>query len=101
MEGNFHFNSTSIEPPGAVMLIYKRPENRTTFEHNAKQSWYIGPCLNHYQTFKTILPSTGATRMSDTVKMKHHTITIPTLTPADKILKAACQLDSTIKQQPK
>ena len=39
--------------------------------------------------------------MSDTVKMKHHTIAIPTLTPADRILEAACQLNSVIKQQPK
>ena len=33
--------------------------------------------------------------------MKHHAITIPTLTPADSILEAARQLDSAIKQLPK
>ena len=39
--------------------------------------------------------------MSDTVRLKHHAITISQLTPADRILEAARQLDDTIKQQPK
>ena len=39
--------------------------------------------------------------MSDTVKTKDHAIAIPILTPADRILEAARQLDSATKQQPK
>ena len=45
--------------------------------------------------------STGAKRISDTVRFKHHAITIPHLTPAYRILEVARQLDSAIKQQPK
>ena len=59
------------------MLMYERPENRSSFGHNAKKAWYIGPCLDHYRTFKGILQSTGKERMSDTVKMKHHAIASP------------------------
>jgi hypothetical protein len=96
-EGNFHFNLTHIAPPGTRTLIFEQPENRTTVGHSTKKSWYIGPCLNHYRTFKAIVSSTGAEHMLDTVKMKQYTIAIPTLTPADRILKAIGQLDSTIK----
>ena len=39
--------------------------------------------------------------MSDTVKMKHHAIAIPSLTPADRILEAAKHLDRALKQMPK
>ena len=39
--------------------------------------------------------------MSDTVKMKHHAIAIPSLTPADRILEAARQLDDVMRNQPK
>ena len=46
------------------------------------------------------MASTVAERLSDTVRFKHHAITIPYLTPADRILEAAQQLDSAIKQQP-
>ena len=57
-EGEFPFNSTPIAPSGTAMLVYERPENRPSFGHIAKKTWYIGPCLNHYRTFKGILPST-------------------------------------------
>ena len=43
---------------------------------------------------------TGAEKVSDTVKIKHHEIIIPILTPATRIPEAARQLDSTIKQEP-
>ena len=33
--------------------------------------------------------------------IKHHAIEIPQLTPSDRILEAARQLDSAIKKQPK
>ena len=39
--------------------------------------------------------------MNNTYKFKHHAIKIPTLTPADRILEAAKQLESAIEQQPK
>ena len=47
------------------------------------------------------MASTGAERISDTVRLKHHSIAIPQLTPADRILEAARQFKSAIKQQPK
>ena len=39
--------------------------------------------------------------MSDTVRFKHPEIDIPQLTPANRILEAARQLDDAIKQQTK
>ena len=100
-EGEFHFGSMPIAPPGTEMLMYVRPENRRSFGHNASKAWYVGPCLKHYRAFKGILLSTGKVRMADTVKMKHHAIEIPKLTPADRILEAARQLDRAIKQLPR
>ena len=38
--------------------------------------------------------------MSDSIKFKHHAIAIPELTPADRILEAAKQLDEALRQQP-
>ena len=47
------------------------------------------------------MASTGAERMSNTVKFKHHAIAIPQLTPSERILEATRQLDDAIRQQPK
>ena len=100
MEGDFHFDKTPIAPPGSEMVIHEKPSRRSTFGSNAKKAWYLGPCLDHYRTFKGLLPSTGGERMSDTVKFRHHAIAIPELTPADRILEAAKQLDEALRQQP-
>jgi len=101
MEGEYHFDSTPIAPPGTKMLMHVNPANRRSFGLNAKQAFYISPCLKHYRTFKGVLPSTGGERMSDTVKFQHHAIGIPELTPADRILEAARDLKDAIAQQPK
>ena len=46
-EGEFHFGSTPIAPPGTELLMYVRPENRRRFGHNANKAWYVGPYLKH------------------------------------------------------
>ena len=79
------------------MLMHVKPENRSSFGFNAKKAFYIGPAFKHYRTFKGLIPATGGERLSDSVKFKHHAIAIPELTPADRILEAARQLDNAIK----
>ena len=91
-EGDFHFDSTPIAPPGTEILMDNRPSNRRSWDHNTTKAWCIGPCLKHYRTLKGVVPATGAERMSGMVRTKHHDIAIPQLTPADRILEAAKQL---------
>ena len=100
MEGELHFDATPVAPPGSEMLMHQKPGRRKTFGLNAIKVWYLGPCLNHYRTFRGILPSTGAERLSDTVKFQHHAIGIPEITSADRILEAARQLDAAICEVP-
>ena len=100
MEGNFHFNATPIAPSGSEMLMHEKPNQRHSLGYNAKKAWYIGPCFRHYCSFHGILPSTGGERVSNTVHFNHHVLTIPQLTPADRILEEANQLNLAIKQQP-
>ena len=68
---------------------------------NAKPAFYVGPCLKHWRTFRGVIPSTGGERTSDTVKFQHHAISIPELTPADRILEADRELKNAVEQQPK
>jgi hypothetical protein len=100
MEGEFHFDSIPIAPPGSQMLMQVKPENMRIVGLNAKKAWYTRPFLIHYRAFKGVMPSTGGRRISDTVKFQHHVIDTPSLTPADRILEASRQLKDAIKQQP-
>ena len=101
MEGEYHFDATPVAPPGSEMLMHKKPNRRKTFGLNELKAWYLVPCFKHYRTFKGSLQSTRSEIMSDTVRSNHHTIEIPQLTSANRIMEAARQLNDTIKQQPK
>ena len=101
MEGEYHFDTTPIAPPGSEMLVHKKPNRRKSRGFNAKKAWYLGPYFQHYYLVHGILPSTDGERTSDTVRFKHHEIALPQLTPADQILEATRQLQTTIEQQTK
>ena len=101
MEGEYHFDATPIAPPGSEMMLHDKPNQRRSWGFNTKKAWYNGPCFQHYMAFRGILPLTGGERISDTVRFKHHAIAIPQLTPADRILEAARDLDDAIRQLPK
>ena len=101
MEGELHFDSTPIAPPDSEMPMHQKPARRSSFGLNVKKAWYLGPCLSHYRTFRGILPSTGWERLSNTVKFQHHAIGIPEITPADRIVEAARQLETDIRELPR
>ena len=71
------------------MPMHVNPNQRKIFVFNAKMAWYIAPCFNHYRKIKGIMASTGAEIISDMVRFKHHAITIPHFTLADRILESA------------
>ena len=96
MKGEYHFDATPVATQGSEMLMHEKPNRRKTFGLNTKKAWSTSPCFKHYQIFKGILQSTGAEKMTDTVRFKHHAIIIPQLTPADRIMDASRQLDDTV-----
>ena len=57
---------------------------------------YFSPALLYYRAIK-VLTETGAVRLTDTWKFKHHTIKVPTVTTADRIVQATRQLTAAIQ----
>ena len=100
LEGIFHFTSTPFAPPGTKVLAHKNPVRRASWGFHANKGWYIGPVLNHYQCYKYITKSTGAERITDTIKFQYHDVKVPQPTAADRITSAARELQRAIKQQP-
>ena len=99
--GDFHFDSTPIAPPGTAMLMHIKPENRSSFGFNAKRHSTLDHILNITELSKVSFPQPEANAFQILSNSKHHAIAIPELTPADRILEAARQLHIAIKQQPK
>ena len=100
LEGEFHFDATPLAPPGTEMLLHERASRRASWGFNAKKAWYIGPCLHHYRNVQAIMKETGATRITDTYRLQHHTIAIPQLTDTDRIIAATKELEDAISRLP-
>jgi hypothetical protein len=55
--GNFDFNKTPLAPPGTRVVIHTKPDKRAFWGFHGKDSWYIGPSINHYRCLKIIIPT--------------------------------------------
>ena len=98
MEGMFSFDATPMLPVGTKTLIHLKPVQRHSWGYHALKVWYIGPSLKHYRVIKGITES-GAVRLSNTFKFKHHTLKTPTVTPLDRVIKATRDLATAIHGQ--
>ena len=79
MEGHYLFDATPMAPMGTEMLMHLKLVRRHLWGYHALKAWYIGPARKHYRVLKG-LDDSGAVRLTDTWKLKHHSLTVPTIT---------------------
>jgi len=96
MEGTYSFDATPMAPMGTPMLMHLKPVRRGTWDYHAVKAWYYAPALKHYRVIKGVLES-GATRLTDTWKFKHHALPIPSISQTDRIVKATQHLATVIE----
>ena len=68
--------------------------------YHALKAWYIGKARKHDRALKGVT-DLGAVRLTDTWKFKHHSLTVPTITATDRIVKATQDLTTAIGRQNK
>ena len=76
MNGPFDYNATPIAPPGIKTLVYKTPQQRTTWARHGVDAWYIRYCPDHYRCHKTYVPETREERISHTVSFFPHNFAV-------------------------
>ena len=96
MEGMYSFDATPMAPVGTETLIHLKPIRRQSWGYHAMKGWYFAPALKHYRVIKTVT-DTGAVRLTDTFKFKHHALQLPEITQTDRIVKATQALTRTLK----
>jgi hypothetical protein len=96
MEGSFSFDATPMAPPGTEVLVHLKPARHSSWSYHASNGWYIGLSLKHYRCICTIMEGTGSERLTDTFRFKHHTMSVPTITPTDRIINATKHLTATV-----
>ena len=94
-EGHYSINATPMAPISTEMLMHHKPVRRHSWGYHTLKASYIGPSLKHYRVIKGVTNS-GAVRLTDTCKFKHHSLTIPTITATDRIVKSIQDLTAAI-----
>jgi hypothetical protein len=81
---------------GKVMAHIK-PKNRQSWDVHADTGFNIGTAMEHHQCFHIYIVKTRATRISNTVFLKHQYITNPQVAPKTVVLKVASDTTSALK----
>ena len=100
MEGHYSFDATPMAPMGTEMLMHLKPVRRHLWGYHTLKAWYIGPARKHYRVIKGVTDS-GAVRLTNTWKFKHNSLTVPTITATDRIVKAIQDLTAAIGERNK
>lgn len=100
MNGCFVFDATPMAPPGTKALAHVKPKTRVSWGYHAENAWYVGPAMEHYRCYKVVSAMTKRGKISDTVTFQHHTVSVPTVTPADRIIRATKELNAALRNQP-
>jgi hypothetical protein len=100
IHGQFDFNKTPLAPPGTKVLVHAKPNNRASWDPNAKEGWYIGPSMNHYRCVTCFLPGTRAEVNADTVVFFPKNIVFPKVTTADFLKQVSMNIVSLLANPP-
>jgi hypothetical protein len=100
--GQHDYNANPFAPLGCNVEAHVTPEVRETWAPHTMSGYYIGNAEEHYRCHKIYISDTKSECICKTVFFKHKYLTMPMITPAEAILKAADNLvDAICNQIPK
>ena len=88
LSGPFDYNKMLLAPMGCGAQVHEKTDKRGTWSFHSVDGWYLYTSPEHYRTHVCQVKSTRSERLTDTVQFNHKSITNPTITHADKIMKA-------------
>ena len=91
-----NFNANPFAPLGCKVEAHIQPTVRETWAAHTASGYYIGNAWDHYRCHEIYITDTKHSRICETVFFKHKYLTMPSVTPADALIKAADNLVDTI-----
>ena len=88
----FNYSATPLGLLGINIIVHAKPRRRQSWDFRSKDGWSIGVSLKHYRFQVVTLKLSKSTVISDTTEFRHHHITQPTVTPADRVTRGLQQL---------
>jgi hypothetical protein len=95
--GQHDYNANPYAPLGCKVEAHVVPTIRETWAPHTTSGYYIGNSLDHYRCHDVYITDTHHTRTCSTVFFRHKYPTLPNLTQANALIRAADQLTDAIK----
>ena len=95
--GVHDYNRMSLAPLGCATQCFVDPDDRTSWETNAIELWYIGTSDKHYRCYEVFAKHYKAVRLTDTIEFMHKWITSPSVRAVDVVVAAAERLTDALQ----
>ena len=87
-----NYDATPMGPMGFRVLIHEPVKTRTSWGFHAMPVHYVGSALHHYRCFTVFPIKTRSIKHSETVEHRNDFITLPIVTPKDKVVSEISKL---------
>jgi hypothetical protein len=94
--GQHDYNANPFAPLGCKVESHLVPGIRETWAPHTASGYYVGTSWEHYRCHEVYIIDTCHTRMCSSVFFKHKYLTMPSLTPADALIRAADNLTTAL-----
>jgi hypothetical protein len=94
--GQHDYNSNPFVPLGCKVEAHVTPGVRETWAAHTMSGYYTGNAWEHYRCHEVYVSTTKSMCTCETVFFRHKYLTMPTITPADALIKASENLIDTI-----
>jgi hypothetical protein len=97
VHGHHDYTKKPFAPLGCTIEADVKPDDRRTWDTRSDAGFSLGTSMEHCQCFQVYVTKTRATRISDTVHLKHQYITNLTVSPESHVVTAAQQLTTALQ----
>ena len=94
--GQHDYNANPFAPLGCKVEAHVTPGVRETWAPHTTSGYYVGNAWEHYRCHDVYISDTKSIRTCLTVFFKHKYLTMPSITPADALIRASDKLTDAI-----
>ena len=86
-----------LAPLDCQVQVHEKTDKRGTWAFHSPDGWYIATSSEPYRVHKCHIKETHSKRFSDMAQFQHKSITNPTITHGDKIMRAIAKCTKVIQ----
>ena len=98
--GPFNYDATPLGPLRCNIMAHKKTGTRKLWDFCGTAGWDEGVALHHYRCHTIVSKAAKAAQVSETVEFRHHHLTLPDITPTDRIVHGVTTLTCDLQDAP-